>query len=119
MPRQSNAQIIENLKKASEGIKARAGRADASKAKLREAQKLLAEKKAREAGQKLPTEKRHKEDYKRLKGNIQKSRSDLHVNKKTGKREITTHMTIHKGLTAKEKTGLKKSILKAVKKYLN
>ena len=68
---------------------------------------------------KLPTEKRHKDDYKRLKGNIQKSRSDLRVNPKTGKREITTIMTIHKGLTAKEKAGLKKSILKAVEKYLN
>jgi hypothetical protein len=67
---------------------------------------------------KLPTEKRHKDDYKRVKGNIQKSRSDLHVNKSTGKREITTNMTIHKGLTAKEKTGLKKSILKAVKQHL-
>jgi hypothetical protein len=67
---------------------------------------------------KLPTEKRHKEDYKRVKGNIQKSRSDLHVNKKTGKREITTNMTIHKGLTVKEKAGLKKSILKAVKQHL-
>lgn len=70
------------------------------------------------SAEKLPTEKRHKDDYKRLKGNIQKSRSDLHVNKKTGKREITTQMTIHKGLTAKEKAGLKKSILKAVKQHL-
>jgi hypothetical protein len=68
---------------------------------------------------KLPTEKRHKDDYKRLKGNIQKSRSDLHVNPKTGKREITTNMVIHKGLTAKEKAGLKKSILKAVKQHLS
>ena len=67
---------------------------------------------------KLPTEKRHKDDYKRLKGNIQKSRSDLRVNPKSGKREITTQMTIHKGLTAKEKAGLKKSILKAVKQHL-
>jgi hypothetical protein len=67
---------------------------------------------------KLPTEKRHKEDYKRVKGNIQKSISDLRVNPKTGKREITTSMTIHKGLTIKEKDGLKKSILKAVKQHL-
>ena len=71
------------------------------------------------AEQKLPTEKRHKDDYKRLKGNIQKSRSDLRVNPKTGKREISTNMVVHKGLTAKEKAGLKKSILKAVEKYLN
>jgi len=73
---------------------------------------------AKKTTTKLPTEKRHKDDYKRVKGNIQKSRSDLHVNKKTGKREITTDMVIHKGLTAKEKTGLKKSILKAVKHHL-
>jgi len=68
---------------------------------------------------KLPTEKRHKDTYKRVKGNIQKSRSDLHVNKKTGKREITTDMVVHKGLTTKEKAGLKKSILNAVKKHLS
>jgi hypothetical protein len=67
---------------------------------------------------KLPTEKRHKDDYKRVKGNIQKSRSDLRVNPKTGKREITTNMNIRKGLTTKEKAGLKKSILKAVKQHL-
>jgi len=75
--------------------------------------------KAKKAGTKLPTEKRHKDTYKRVKGNIQKSRSDLHVNKSTGKREITTDMVIHKGLTAKEKAGLKKSILNAVKKHLS
>jgi len=67
---------------------------------------------------KLTTEKQHKKDYKQTRGNIQKSRSDLHVNKKTGKREITTNMTILKGLTDKEKSGLKKSILKAVKQHL-
>jgi hypothetical protein len=75
--------------------------------------------KARKSATKLPTEKRHKDTYKRVKGNIQKSRSDLHVNKKSGKREITTDMVIHKGLTAKEKAGLKKSILNAVKKHLS
>jgi len=74
---------------------------------------------AKKAEIKLPTEKRHKDTYKQTKGNIQKSRSDLHVNKKTGKREITTDMTIHKGLTTKEKAGLKKSILNAVKKHLS
>jgi hypothetical protein len=58
----------------------------------------------------LPTEKRHKDDYKRVKGNIQKSRSDLKVNPKTGKIEITTDMKIRKGLTAKEKGGLKNFI---------
>jgi hypothetical protein len=79
--------------------------------------KLLEKSKSKKAT-KLPTEKRHKEDYKRVKGNIQKSRSDLHVNKKTGKREITTDMKIRKGLTAKEKAGLKRSILKAVKHHL-
>jgi hypothetical protein len=85
----------------------------------------LAELKARrlalksKSASKLPTEKRHKDTYKRVKGNIQKSRSDLHVNKKTGKREITTDMVIHKGLTTKEKAGLKKSILNAVKKHLS
>jgi hypothetical protein len=86
--------------------------------------KIEERKKAREARKqlrevKLSTEKRHKDDYKRVKGNIQKSRSDLHVNKKTGKREITTDMVIHKGLTTKEKAGLKKSILNAVKKHLS
>jgi hypothetical protein len=65
--------------------------------------KIEERRKAREARQqlrdvKLPTEKRHKDDYKRVKGNIQKSRSDFHVNKKTGKREITTDMKIRKGL---------------------
>jgi len=74
---------------------------------------------AKKSATKLPTEKRHKDDYKRVKGNIQKSRSDLHVNKKTGKREISTDMVIHKGLTTKEKAGLKKSILNAVKKHLS
>jgi hypothetical protein len=74
---------------------------------------------AKKSTTKLPTEKRHKDDYKRLKGNIQKSRSDLRVNPKTGKREITTNMTIHKELTAKEKAGLKKSILNAVKRHLS
>ena len=68
---------------------------------------------------KLTTEKQRKPTYKQTRGNIQKSRSDLHVNKKTGKREITTDMVIHKGLTAKEKAGLKKSILNAVKKHLS
>jgi hypothetical protein len=82
--------------------------------KKRETEKLL-----RKATTRLPTEKRHKDTYKRVKGNIQKSRSDLHVNKKTGKREITTNMTIHSGLTSKEKAGLKKSILKAVKQHLS
>jgi len=92
--------------------------------RARDIDNRLAELKARrlalksKSATKLPTEKRHKDDYKRVKGNIQKSRSDLHVNKKTGKREITTNMTIRKGLTAKEKTGLKKSILKAVKQHL-
>jgi hypothetical protein len=81
--------------------------------------KLKTKLKAKKSAEKLPTEKRHKEDYKRVKGNIQKSRSDLHVNKSTGKREITTDMTIHKGLTTKEKAGLKKSILNAVKKHLS
>lgn len=80
---------------------------------------LQAREKAKKSATKLPTEKRHKDDYKRLKGNIQKSRSDLHVNKKTGKREITTNMTIHKGLTVKEKAALKKSILNAVKQHLS
>ena len=87
-----------------------------------EKENALAEQKAntpKKSAEKLPTEKRHKDDYKHLKGNIQKSRSDLRVNPKTGKREITTIMTIHKSLTAKEKAGLKKSILKAVEKYLN
>jgi len=80
---------------------------------------LQAREKAKKSTAKLPTEKRHKDTYKRVKGNIQKSRSDLHVNKKTGKREITTDMVIHKGLTSKEKAGLKKSILNAVKQHLS
>jgi len=86
---------------------------------LKEKAEKLKAHKAKKAGTKLPTEKRHKDDYKRVRGNIQKSRSDLRVNKKTGKREITTDMTIHKGLTVKEKAGLKKSIINAVKKHLS
>ena len=92
---------------------------DITKAFNEKMNKLEKKHKAKKSAEKLPTEKRHKDDYKRLKGNIQKSRSDLRVNKSTGKREITTDMTIHKGLTAKEKAGLKKSILNAVKKHLS
>jgi hypothetical protein len=100
--------MMKRAKTSVEGVKS-------GKERLALLKKELAEKNAT----KLPTEKRHKEDYKRVKGNIQKSRSDLHVNKKTGKREITTDMVIHKGLTAKEKAGLKKSILNAVKRHLS
>jgi hypothetical protein len=63
---------------------------------------------------KLPTDKRHKDDYKRVKGNMQKSRSDLIVNPKTGKREITTNMTINKGLTTKDKIILKNFIINTI-----
>jgi hypothetical protein len=107
MPRQSNAQIIKNIQKARKEVQDNAGKHKANKEEIAELKKLLAEKKATE---KLPTEKRHKDDYKRVKGNIHKSRSDLHVNKKTGKREITTDMKICKGLTPKEKIILKNFI---------
>jgi hypothetical protein len=63
---------------------------------------------------KLPTEKRYKDDYKIVKGNIQKSRSDLRVNPNTYKREITTNMTINKGLTNKDKTSLKNFIINSI-----
>ena len=56
---------------------------------------------------------------KQIQGNIQKSRSDMYINPKTGKREVTTDMAIHKGLSAKEKAGLKKSILNAVKRHID
>jgi hypothetical protein len=133
MPRITNSTSRKAIKEDAENIlrnsylkqdKAQAER-EAS-AKKREANAKMREEMRKEmdamikskSATKLPTEKRHKSDYKRVKGNIQKSRSDLHVNKKTGKREITTDMVIHKGLTAKEKAGLKKSILKAVKQHL-
>jgi hypothetical protein len=84
-----------------------------------EIKRFLEKKKAQNAknaknATKLPTEKRHKSDYKQVKGNIQKSRSDLRVNPKTDKREITTNMTINKGLTTKEKAGLKNFIIDAI-----
>jgi uncharacterized protein with WD repeat len=111
MLRQSNAQIIKNIQKARKEVQESAGAYEASKARIAEFKKKIAEKKSTE---KLPTEKRHKDDCKCFKGNIQKSRSDLHVNKKTGKREITTNMTINKGLTTKDKIILKKFIINTI-----
>jgi hypothetical protein len=130
MPRITNSTSRKAIKEDAENIlkksylmqdKAQAEREAVSKEIAEGRKKIEERRKARQQliDVKLPTEKRHKDDYKRVKGNIQKSRSDLHVNKKTGKREITTDMVVHKGLTAKEKAGLKKSILNAVKKHLS
>ena len=130
MPRITNSTSRKAIKEDAENIlknsylmqdKAQAEREASAKKRDDIRKKIEERRKARQQliDVKLPTEKRHKTDYKRVKGNIQKSRSDLHVNKKTGKREITTDMVIHKGLTTKEKAGLKKSILNAVRKHLS
>jgi len=115
----SITEIRKKLKEAKIGKPRTYGNKDREEEMERFGDSLKRYNKEQKSATKLPTEKRHKDTYKRVKGNIQKSRSDLHVNKKTGKREITTDMTIHKGLTAKEKAGLKKSILNAVKKHLS
>ena len=97
-----------------EGSKRAGGRI--SRLAERKAKKIAIESKS---ATKLPTEKRHKGDYKRVKGNIQKSRSDLKVNPKTGKREITTNMKIRKGLTPKDNDIIKDDCIFEIELYYN
>jgi tRNA-dihydrouridine synthase len=53
--------------------------------------------------------KKETKKTKQTKGNVMKGRSDITV--KDGKRNITTELNIKKGLTPKEKSTLKKSII--------
>ena len=51
------------------------------------------------------------------KKNILKARADLHDD--NGKRRIETEMNVRKGLTHKEKKGLKASLMKAIERHIN